>query len=223
MTDYDSLILDFDGVLVTVLDSEARIEACCRVALEQLGTRDLSLSRETITTLAHSVSPERIDSLSEQLDTAPETLWQFRDDVLNTVLRDAARARTKRPFPDTAALSELTDVPVGIASNNQLRIVEYVLDEYEFADRFETVHAREPELASLVLKKPEPILLERVREDLGSSNPLYVGDKQKDIVAAQRAGMDVAFVRREHNRDRQLDYDPTYEIASLQELVPLFE
>ncbi len=223
MTGYDSLILDFDGVLVTVLDSDSRIEACCRVAIEQLGTRDIALGRETIPTLAHSVSLERIDSLSDRFDTAPETLWRFRDDVLATVLKDAANSGTKRPFPDVAALTQLSDVPLGIASNNQLRVVEHVLDEYEFARQFETVHAREPELASLELKKPEPILLERAWDDIGGSNPLYVGDKQKDIVAAGRAGMDAAFVRREHNDDRSLEYEPAHEITSLEELLPLFE
>lgn len=222
MTGYDSLILDYDGVLVTVLDRERRIEACCRVALAEFSSRDISLSRESITTLSHSVAPEKIQSMSDKLDATPERLWRFRDDVLATVLKDAADEGTKRPYPDVAALSDL-DVPLGIASNNQLRVVEHSVEEYEMTDRFEAIHAREPELASLERKKPAPTLLERTWEDIGGSNPLYVGDKQKDIIAARRAGMEVAFVRREHNRDRQLEYEPTHEITSLQEIVPFFE
>lgn len=222
MTGYDSLLLDFDGVLVTVVDRARRIEACREAAVDELDAYEFTLDRETITTLSHSVPPETVQSMSAQLGVAPEALWQFRDDLLAAVLQDAAAEGTKRPYPDVAALSDL-DVPMGIASNNQHRIVEFVLEEYEFGEQFETVHGREPRLESLQHKKPEPTLLERALGDLGTSNPLYVGDKQKDVVAARRAGMDGVFVRREHNRDRSLDPAPSYEITSLEDLVPLFE
>lgn len=221
MTGYDSLLLDFDGVLVTVLDRERRLAACWDAVVGGFST-NIALDRETVTTLSHSVSPDRVQSMSYQLDVAPETLWQLRDDLLERVLTDAAAKGRKRPYPDVAALAKL-DVPLGIASNNQRRIVEYILDEYEFREQFETVHAREPRLESLQHKKPEPTLLERAHEDIEGSNPLYVGDKQKDIIAANRAGMDAAFVRRDHNSDRALNPVPTHEITSLDDLVPLFE
>lgn len=221
MSEYDSLVLDFDGVLVTVLDREHRLAACWDVVVDGFSD-NVSLDRETVTTLSHSVSPETIQSMSQQLGVAPERLWGLRDDLLDTVLRDAAASGRKRPYPDVAALREF-DVPLGIASNNQRRIVEYILTEYDLEAQFETVHAREPRLESLEYKKPEPTLLDRAREDLGGSNSLYVGDKQTDILAARRAGMDAAFIRREHNSDRALDPTPTYELRSLEDLVPLFE
>lgn len=217
---YDSLVLDFDGVLVTVLDRESRLSACWGAIVDGVGP--LSLDRETVTTLSHSVSPETLQSMSRQLGVAPERLWELRDDMLASVLQDAAAKGRKRPYPDVAALNEL-NVPLGIASNNQQRVVEYILDEFEFAEQFETVHAREPRLESLQYKKPKPTLLERAYEDLDGSNSLYVGDKQKDILAARRADMDVAFIRREHNRERTLDTEPTHEITSLEELLSLFE
>lgn len=222
MTQYDTLILDHDGVVMTVLDGDARAEACLRVGLRELQDRELSLPRDTIETLAHSVSPGTVTSMSQRLDTTPERLWRFRDDVLEAVLTDAAAQGTKRPYPDVDALSDL-DAPVGIASNNQRRVVESLLEEYGLASQFETVRAREPELASLNRKKPAPTFLERAWDDVGGSNPLYVGDKGTDILAARRAGIDVAFLRREHNRDRSLDYEPTYEVDTLDTVVGLFE
>jgi phosphoglycolate phosphatase len=222
MTGYDSLVLDYDGVLATVLDRDARTEACCRVAAEEFGDRAVTPERESVQTLSRSVAPETVRSMSEQLDTTPDTLWRFRDDMLATVLNDAATAGTKRPYPDVGALADLS-VPLGIASNNQRRVVEHGLDEYGFRDRFETVHAREPRLESLENKKPEPTFLERAWEDLATSNPLYVGDKEKDVLAAERAGMDVAFMRREHNRNRTIEHDPTYEVSSLDAVASLVE
>jgi phosphoglycolate phosphatase len=222
MTGYDSLVLDYDGVLATVLDRDARTEACCRVAAEEFSDRDLTPERESVRTLSRSVAPETVRSMSEQLDTTPDTLWRFRDDMLATVLNDATTAGTKQPYPDVGVLADLP-VPLAIASNNQRRVVEHGLDEYDFRERFIAVHAREPHLESLDNKKPEPTFLERAWADLATSNPLYVGDKGKDVLAANRAGMDVAFMRRDHNRDRAIEHDPTYEVSSLEDIVPLVE
>ncbi|SDJ31060.1 haloacid dehalogenase superfamily, subfamily IA, variant 1 with third motif having Dx(3-4)D or Dx(3-4)E [Halovenus aranensis] len=220
MTAYDSLILDYDGVLVTVLDSSARTEACWR-AVDTVEPSGLAPDRDVVTTLASSVPPETVRELSDELGVSAETLWRFRDDMLATVLTDAAVEGRKRPYPDIDSLAALSEVPLAIASNNQRRVVERILDEYDFGDAFETVHAREPRLGSLSLKKPEPTFLERAREDIDATNPLYVGDKEKDVVAARRAGMDVAFMRRDHNQNRSLETAPTYDVAGLDEVVPL--
>lgn len=48
---------------------------------------------------------------------------------------------------------------------------------------------------------------------------LYVGDSETDLVAAERAGSDAAFVRRSHCADVELDAAPTHEVATLTELV----
>lgn len=220
MTAYDSVILDHDGVLVTVLDSEKRTEACWR-AVDSVAPSGLALDRETITTLSNSVSPETVEELSDELGISPQTLWRFRDDMLAKVLTDAAVDGWKRPYADVDALSRLSTVPLAVASNNQRRVVERILTEHEFVRPFETIHAREPRLGSLQNKKPEPTFLRRAQDDIDTVNPLYVGDKETDIVAAQRAGMDVAFIRRDHNRDRSLDGVPTYEVRSLDEVVGL--
>ncbi|MFC7074149.1 HAD family hydrolase [Halovenus rubra] len=222
MTGYDSLVLDYDGVLATVLDKEARTEACCRVAFEEFLDRDVTPQRETVQRLSRSVTPETVHTLSRQLDTTADALWEFRDDMLATVLNEATTAGRKRPYPDVGALADLK-VPLGIASNNQRRVVTHGLTEYEMVSKFETVHAREPQLESLHNKKPAPTFLESAWADLDSQNPLYVGDKETDVLAAQRAGMDVALIRRDHNRDRNIGHDPTYEVSSLDAVVSLFE
>jgi len=219
MSGYDGLLLDYDGVVVTILDRDARLEACYRLARDEL---EASVDGDSIERLLQSVSATEVHSLGDAVGATPELLWRARDDVLASVMTDAARAGEKRPYPDVDALFEL-QVPMGIASNNQRRVVESILEEYDLTSWFETVHARDPRLDSLRLKKPDPVLLERAQVDLGVSRPLYVGDKQKDVIAARRAGMDVAFMRREHNRDRRLEYEPTHEVTSLAEVVALFE
>ena len=64
------------------------------------------------------------------------------------------------------------------------------------------------------------VLVLSVLDELGvePDNALYVGDRENDMVAADNAGMDGAFIRRSHNQEVKLDRDPAYEIESLTEL-----
>ena len=51
---------------------------------------------------------------------------------------------------------------------------------------------------SLERKKPNTHYVERALSDLDADAALYVGDSESDVVAADRAGLDSAFVRRPH-------------------------
>lgn len=221
MTAYDGLILDHDGVVATLVDGDWRADAFCEIAAAELRDRGISTESLPLSKLAHSITPERVRAMSEGLDTTAETLWRVRDDALAAVLQDATSDGVKRPYADVDAI-ERVDVPLGVASNNQHRVVEFVLNEYDLRSQFNAVHAREPELSSLPRKKPSPTFLEAAQEDIGVSNPLYVGDKEKDVVAARRADMDAAFLRRDHNRDQRLDVEPAYDVSTLTAVAELW-
>jgi HAD superfamily hydrolase (TIGR01549 family) len=219
---YDGLLLDFDGVVVDILEDEKRLPAVREKIVEKSTADDIELDAEIVAALAESIKPERLQSVSEEIDLPAEQLWQYRDDAFLELFETAARNDGKNLYPDVTALDELA-VPLGIASNNQTRIVEVLVAEYELAGHFETIHAREPTPESLGNKKPEPVFLERAMADLAVENPLYVGDKETDIIAGQRGGIDTALIRREHNADRTIETEPTYEVTSLDEVVALFE
>ena len=222
MAAYDGLILDHDGVVATLVDGDWRTDAFRERVATAFHDRDISMESLSLSRLAHSVSPETVREMSEGLDATAETLWRVRDDALAAVLQDATSDGIKRPYDDVDAIKRV-DVPLGVASNNQHRVVEFVLDEYDLRSQFAAVHAREPELSSLPRKKPSPTFLEAARDDIGVSNPLYVGDKETDVVAAQRAGMDASFLRRDHNENRAIDVDPAYEMSALSDVVGLFD
>jgi phosphoglycolate phosphatase len=219
---YDSLVLDHDGVLVDVMPRDVRQRAFRRHARTVFTENGIEPDDDAIDTLEYSVSHDELLALSERLGTTPEQLWRARDDTLATVLREAARDGHKEPYADVDELSNLS-APLGIVSNNQRRIVEHILEEYGLRDQFGSIHARPPRMTSLTDKKPSPTYLERAMDDLDVSNPLYVGDKVTDVQAGQRAGLDVAFLRREHNADEPLDADPTYEVSGLDKVVSLVE
>lgn len=219
---YDALLLDHDGVLVSVLDQEQRLAAFRQHARELFEEAGIDPPAELLPELNTGFTPGELRALSQRHGLDPEQLWQCRDDGLATVLTEATRTGEKVPYDDIRALSD-SSLPCGIVSNNQQRVVEDILSHHGHLDQFGTIRAREPRLESLEKKKPAPTMLERARTDLGSENPLYVGDKETDIVAGQRAGMDVAFIRRSHNADRTLDTEPTYEVPDLEAVVDICE
>jgi phosphoglycolate phosphatase-like HAD superfamily hydrolase len=216
---YDGLLLDHDGVIVTLGDHTALHDAA-HGALRDVGVSDPA--PDAVDTLSIAVSEAELVAVSERYDVDPGTLWRARDDRVRDALLDETTASRKAPYDDVATLADCT-VPMGIVSNNQTRIVEFVLDHYDLDHHFGTIHARAPDRTSLTRKKPRPTYLEEAMADLGIENPLYVGDSESDVEAGQRAGLDVAFLRRDHTADATLDHDPTYDVAGLDAVVEILE
>lgn len=208
---YDSLLLDHDGVLVTLGDESHLIRAA-RDALADMGVDDPD--PEAVDTISMWATQEGLDGVSERYGLDPDRLWRARDDHARDALVAQTRNGRKSPYEDVDVLGEF-DRPLGIVSNNQTRVVEFVLDHYGLGGPIETVHARSPTPESLAHKKPAPTYLERAMGDLGVQNPLYVGDSESDVVAGTRAGLDTAFLRRTHNVDDTLSVEPTYEVSGL--------
>lgn len=208
---YDALLLDHDGVVVTLGDRAVHDEAA-HTALRQSGIADPD--PDAVETLRMHVSDDDLARISGRYDLDPDALWQSRDDVLAQALRDETRAGRKAPYDDVDVLEDI-DHPLGIVSNNQSRIVEFVLDHYDLARHVDTIHARSPTPDSLARKKPATTYLDAAMADLAVENPLFVGDSESDVVAGQRAGLDTAFLRRPHNAEQTLSVDPTYELSGL--------
>ncbi|MFB6118632.1 HAD family hydrolase [Halosegnis sp.] len=214
---YDGVLFDHDGVLVE-LCSESVLHAATRQAFRDVGVT--APSQEDIAALAIRVSPEQLTAVADRYDVNADRLWERREAHIERRLRAETRAGRKAPHEDVDALAALS-LPLGVVSNNQTRIVEFVLNYHGLADRFGTIHAREPTRQSLHRKKPAPWHVEQAVAALDCTDPLYVGDSESDVRAGQRAGIDVAFLRRDHNNDRRLDVSPTYDIESLRRLATL--
>jgi len=217
MPGYDSLLLDHDGVVVDVLDGDA-VRRAAREAFEAVGVD--SPHDDHVELVAFGPSYDELVAVSDRLGVDHTTLWRHRDDNLAAVLKAAARDGGKQPYSDASVLADL-DVPTGIVSNNQQRVVEFIAEQYELTDHFGAIQAREPHVDSLERKKPAPTFLEAVMADLGATDPLYVGDRESDVIAGERAGVDTAFIRRDHNADVTLDREPTYEVGSLDDVAAI--
>ncbi|MDS0294150.1 HAD family hydrolase [Halogeometricum luteum] len=211
---YDAVIFDNDGVLVrlTTLDVLRRAS---RAAFEDVGISDPAT--EHVERMMLGVTPADVREVCETYEPAPAEFWAARDGAASDAqireMRDGRMAR----YDDVSALERI-DAPRGVVSTNQQATVDAVLDHHSLSHLFETAYGRDPTVESLRLKKPEPHYLERAMADLDAETALFVGDSETDVLAAHRAGVDSAFIRRGHRADAVLDERPTYEIETLYDL-----
>ena len=215
-TRYDGLLLDHDGVIVTLCSHEVLGRAATDAFVDAGVSDPRPADVETITI---RVSEDELCAVADRYGIDPDRLWQCREQRIEQTLRTEVSAGRKAPYEDVPCLDRVP-VPIGIVSNNQHETIENVL-EYTDVGAFDVWYGREPTLRGIERKKPRPYYLERAIADLEASNPLYVGDSRVDVEAANALGIDAAFVRRDHRLDYALSSEPTYEIESLESLTDL--
>ncbi|KAB1193322.1 HAD-IA family hydrolase [Haloferax sp. MBLA0076] len=214
---YDSVIFDHDGVLTTLVDISLLQDATW-AAFDELGVVDPD--PEHVRQMVIHVTPDDVHTVADAYDLDPETLFRVRDEKSSAFQCDAIADGLKTPYDDFDAIRRI-DAPMGIVSSNQQATIDYVLDHLDATELFGTAYGREPSMTSLHRKKPEPYYLERAMADLGVESPLFVGDSDVDIAAAEAAGVDSAFIRRGHRADHSPSPDPTHEVSGLDDLLAI--
>ncbi|WP_363463827.1 HAD family hydrolase [Halogeometricum borinquense] len=211
---YDAVIFDNDGVLVR-LSPLAVLREASRAAFEAVGVTDPAA--EHVEQMMLGVTPADVREVSEVYSLDPDVFWAARDGAAADAQISEMRDGRLSCYDDVAALEHIR-APRGIVSTNQQETIDAVLDHHDFSHLFATAYGREPTIESLRRKKPEPHYLERAMADLDAETALFVGDSETDVLAAHRAGIDSAFIRRPHRSDTELDASPTYEIETLYDI-----
>ncbi len=210
---YDAVLFDNDGVLVELIDID-RIYDGVRATFAEFGVEPSSDEVECLV----GVSPEELVRICRRHDLDAREFWRRRDANVSRIQRQAVDAGEKSPYDDFDAVERLASSrPAAVVSNNQQATVDHIVESYGMSF-FDAYYGRQPTVESLRRKKPSPFYVERSLRELDVTDALYVGDSPTDVVAAERAGIDSAFVRREHRRDAELPTEPTYEVGSLHEL-----
>ncbi|WP_302081739.1 HAD family hydrolase [Salinibaculum rarum] len=211
--DYDAIIFDNDGVLVTPTDRRLWHRAS-QLAFHDLGVTDVA---DTHLDRLDGYSLSGLVRTCERYGVNSDEFWQRREAHAARAQRHEIRAGRKHAYDDVDILQGI-DPSVGIVSNNQQETIDFLVDHFGFDDAVETQYGREPSLDGLVRMKPNSHYLHRAIRDPDATNPLYVGDSGVDMAAAADLGIDSAFVRRPH----RTNYDPrptaTYELSSLADL-----
>lgn len=211
-SDYDAVVFDNDGVLIELTDRGLLAEAVHETFAAFDVTVDEAVAREMV-----AADDPPGDDFEAEYGIDPAAFWERREKTASQYQREAIRTGEKDLYDDFDAVTALPH-RIGVVSNNQHATVEFILDHHDLADHFETAYGRVPTLAGANRKKPDPSYIEQALDDLNTRSALYVGDSEKDVVAAHRAGIDSAFLRRPHRADLDLSVEPTHEVTDLYDL-----
>lgn len=214
MTEYDAVLFDSDGILVNPPAYETQVEAT-QTAFEQVGVP--KAERQHIDAIVQGTTVERLHEICAAYDITTETFWKAREHYDERSQLTDFKTGSRSRYDDVTAISNLSQT-CGVVSNNHHSTIEFVLDFFDLRPLFETYYGRAKTVRSLDLKKPNTHYLDQALTELGAESALYVGDSESDVVAAHRAGVDSAFVRRPHCRDVRLSVTPTYDTNSLHAL-----
>ncbi len=218
MAAYDAVIFDNDGVLTEPTAREPRRWAI-KWSLRQMGVD--SPTQADIDSL-FAVSADEVRRVADRYGLDPSELLERREMNTAAVQYGMLRNGRKPLYDDVDTFCDIS-IPIGIVSNNQHRTIEHIVDLFGLDKFVDSFYGRSPTLEGIEYRKPNPTYLQRAIVDLDARRPLYVGDSNGDIVAAERARIDSVFLRREHRSDYELTSDPTYEGTGLADVLSLIE
>lgn len=211
-----ALLFDMDGVVLRGRGTPQSVYD--RAAERAAAETGVEPSDETLSLLRKHgyVTVARGCSL---LGVNPVKFWKLKEKHACEVCHERLQAGRRGVYDDTDVVHELVEeTTVGLVSNNRQETVEFVADYFDMP--FDLTRGREPTPEGFARRKPFPDLLVEASDELDTNDepPLYVGDRRKDVVAAMAAGMEPAYLRRQHNEDAPLPSGAAYELGSLDDL-----
>ena len=212
-----AILFDMDGVLLEGRSADPVVHS---LALEDLlADRGLNVDDSGRTALSEYAYTDAFVDACAAIDVDPVSFYTAREERSAAHIIDRIADGARGVYDDVDALDRLPDrAAVGVVSNNYHPAVTFVVERFGL-NVFEFVRGRDFGPEGFSRRKPDPYYLNEALDALEASGGLYVGDRETDVRAAERAGIDSVFLRREHNADVALDVDPTAEVDGLDAVV----
>lgn len=210
------VLFDMDGVLLEGhANDTAGYEAGLTRTLEEY---DLAVTDAEWGGLAGYEYDRAFVEACEAVGVDPVAFYDSRERHSERWFADRVEADARTRYADVEALSVLCEHHrLGLVSNNYDGVVRAVVDHHDLPP-FEFVRGRDPGIEGFRRRKPDPHYLEEALEALDARTGVYVGDRETDVLAAKRAGLDAVFLEREHNSTASLGTDPAVALSSLEAL-----
>lgn len=182
------VLFDMDGVILKGRGTDPAVYAKAgEMALEAL---DVDPSVEQRSVFRDLVCDETLFDACSDRGIDVNEFWANKERYASELSHDRIRDGPRTTHDDTGILNSLCDEwTLGLVSNNRQETVEFVTTYFGFESVFSVVRGREPTIAGFHRRKPEPYYLTEALESLNSETGIYVGDREKDYLAATRAGM----------------------------------
>ncbi|SEH38519.1 Haloacid dehalogenase-like hydrolase [Halopenitus malekzadehii] len=141
--------------------------------------------------------------------------WRARERHASRRTNARVRSGERPTYPDVGALSTLSaDQPLALVTNNRTATAEFVAT-YCLPGLFDAVVGRKPTIESYRRRKPEPEFLKRGLAALDTESGCYIGDRETDVIAAQRAGIESIVIDRPHADSDGFAIAPDHVVDSL--------
>ncbi|XVH30617.1 HAD family hydrolase [Haloferacaceae archaeon DSL9] len=217
--DTTTLLFDMDGVILEGWGTDPAVHTA---ALDEaLAAYGVDPSVEQYELLDRYEYTNDFETTCDALGLDAAEFYAARETNSATRAIDRLRAGTRGLYDDASALDALADqATLGLVSNNYHSTVSFVVEEYDL-EMFAFVRGRDESVEGFRRRKPDPHYLREGLTALGVDEGLYVGDRETDLLAAARAGLDSVYVRRDHNDRVEPSVEPTHEIERLDDLLEL--
>lgn len=220
---YRAVILDFDGVVVELPDADALHDAiaaaCRRVGIQHV-----------VEETAQAFRNGNIRSLADHCQSAGVEFTQLRASAASAVADSqlqAVAAGIREQFEDVAVLRDI-DKPVAVVTDNHPHAVRYLLDWFGLSPEIDVLMGCPFTPDGFERRKPSPDNLHAAVDELGTRDALVVGDRPRDIAAADNAGLDAALLVRDDSTGTdpiavgdEPNVEPAHVLSSLAELETL--
>ncbi|TYL40503.1 HAD family hydrolase [Natronococcus pandeyae] len=208
----DGVILEGPGTPLSVYNRAAD------TAIDALGLEPTERQRRDLRDHGY----ENVESACSSLGVDPTEFWRRKEEQASRLAADRIRSGERGIYEDVEALRTLGErATLALVSNNRHETAEFVADHLPAS--FAAARGRDPTAAGWRRRKPKPDYLLETLAELDVDGGLYVGDRETDVIAAEEAGLEAAYLRRPHNADEPLPAGATYELESLSELAGILD
>ncbi len=203
-----AVLFDMDGVL---LDGRRSVpgtyERAADEAIDELG---LDPDDDQQAVLRAYRCDKTVRAVCRTLETDLERFWRLKERRANALAREQFQAG-ERTFQDdiSTAVAVASERPAAIVSNNRHDTVVFAAERHEIGAAVDAVRGRDPTPAGFRRRKPDPHYLIETMAKLGADAGVYVGDRAKDVLAADRAGLASVLLARPGHAEEELPEETT--------------
>ena len=198
---YDIVGFDLDGVLLDSV-SKNHNNWKYRMLRKTLAHFDIPDTRQNMEKIYMENLANNIEMFCRDFGIdKSETLWQVREKNLREEKYQAILSSEISLFHDVKILEVLgRSHTLAICSNVTQKMLDFSLNHFSLGECFSCWVGRNGDLEDLARIKPNPYFLNKMIAMLNSTSILYVGDREQDLVAARKAGIDSLLLSRNGNK-----------------------
>ncbi|MFB6159176.1 MAG: HAD family hydrolase [Candidatus Nanohalobium sp.] len=205
MEQYDSVIFDFDGVLLA--SDRDGFEWANKVREEKARSLGYDNSLDELRLLFETGSYEEFQEGLEEYGIDPEDLREWEKAVADRKVEMVEDGEITL-YPHSREVLR-SDIPVALVSNAYGDALDEIASTLDLEKTVDFWYApRLTDIESYVKQmKPSSYMVEKACEELDSKNPLMVGDSPSDIKAAEKAEIKSAYLDRNGGTHEKADHN----------------